>query len=172
MRLRLCAASRVKASLLPSRSNSAPQSISSWMARRPLFDQRVNGRAVAQAVAGEQRVLLVQFHLVVVAQRDRDATLRVFGRGFAEAVLGDDQDRARFGEFDCRAQPRHSGSYYKKIRIHGKVRIAGCTNGQFRSILLRCYWTLFGVEMRTRSALFWLPIRRLPRREPRKERAR
>ena len=46
--------------------------------RRTLFHQRAHGDRVAQTIAGIQRVLFVQFDLVVVAERDRDATLRVF----------------------------------------------------------------------------------------------
>ena len=57
-RLRLCAPSRANRSLAPSRSNSAPHSINSSMARRPFFDQRAHSLAVAQAVAGGERVLL------------------------------------------------------------------------------------------------------------------
>jgi len=56
--------------------------------------------------------------LVVVAERDGDATLRVFRGGFPEAVFCDHQHRTRLSEFDCRAQPGHSGSNDKKIRIH------------------------------------------------------
>ena len=35
--------------------------------RGPLFDQGVDGRLVAQPVASRKRILLVQFHFVVVA---------------------------------------------------------------------------------------------------------
>ena len=46
--------------------------------RRPFLHQCAHGPRVAQAVAGDQRVLLVQFDLVVVAQRGGDSALRVF----------------------------------------------------------------------------------------------
>src|SRR5205823_763798 len=84
--------------------------------RGAFLDERMYGLAIAQAIARLQRVLLMETDLVVIAQRDRDATLRVFGRGFAKAVLGDYQDAARFGKLDGRTQPRYSGSYDEKIR--------------------------------------------------------
>ena len=61
---------------------------------RPFFHQRMDGRAVAQAVARVERVLLVQCHFIVVAERYRDAALRIFGRRLAQRILGDDQHAA------------------------------------------------------------------------------
>ena len=78
--------------------------------RRPFFHQRVHRGAVAQTVAGVERVLLVQRDFVVVAERHGDAALGVFRAGFAKAFLGDHQNLARFGQFDGRAQPGHSGA--------------------------------------------------------------
>ena len=86
--------------------------------RRTLFHQRAHGDAVAETVAGKQGVLFVQFDLIIIAERDGDAALRVFGGGFPEAVLGDHQHRTRLGEFNGGAQPGHSGSNHEKIRIH------------------------------------------------------
>ena len=123
MRLRLCAPSRVNASRVPSRSNSAPHSISSWMAAGPSSTSVLDGRAVAQAVAGVERVLLVQLDLVVVAQGHRDAALRVFGRGFPQAVLGHHQHAPGFRQFDRRAQPGDAGSDHQKIGIHQLLAI-------------------------------------------------
>jgi len=81
MRLRLCAASRVNARRIPSRSNSAPHSMSCLDRRRPLLDQCMNSSRSAQPCAGRQRVLLMQPTSVVVAERDGRSALRVFGRG-------------------------------------------------------------------------------------------
>ena len=80
--------------------------------------QGAHGGAVAQAVAGGQGILLVQFHFVVVAQSDGDPTLGVLGRGFPETVLGDDQDPARLSQCDRGAQTSHSGPDDEKVRIH------------------------------------------------------
>ena len=60
----------------------------------------------------------MQFHFIVIAERHRDAALRVFRRGFAESVLGDDQHRPACGQFDGRAQSRHSGADHQEVWIH------------------------------------------------------
>ena len=86
------------------------------------FDQRVHGAAIAQTVAGGERVLLVQLHFVVVAERHGDAALRVLGRGFVQRVLGDHQHLARLRQFDGRAQPGHASADDKEIRIHQLLR--------------------------------------------------
>ncbi len=74
--------------------------------------------AVAEAIAGVQRVLLVQFHLVVIAQGHGDAALRIFRRGFAQALFGDHQDAAGRREFDRRAHTGNAGADHQKVRIH------------------------------------------------------
>ena len=84
--------------------------------------QGAHRRAVAEAVSRVQRVPLVQFHLIVVAQSDGDPALRIFGGGFPEAVLGDHQHLARLSQFDGGAQPGHSGSNDEKVRIHRLLR--------------------------------------------------
>jgi hypothetical protein len=56
------------------------------------FHQSVYGGLVAEAIAGDKGVLLVEFHLVVFAQGYGDAALRIFGRGFPQTVLGDYKD--------------------------------------------------------------------------------
>ncbi len=90
--------------------------------RGAFLHQRAHRRAVAQAVSRVQRVPLVQFHLIVVAQSDGDPALRIFGGGFPEAVLRHHQHLARLGQLDGGAQPGHSGSNDEKVRIHPLLR--------------------------------------------------
>ena len=90
--------------------------------RGSFLHQGAHRRTVAEAVSRVQRVLLVQFDLVVVAQSDGDPALRIFGGGFPEAVLRHDQHLARLGQFDGGAQSGHSGSNDKKVRIHSLLR--------------------------------------------------
>ena len=51
------------------------------------FDERADGFEIAEAIAGNERVLLMQLHFVVVAEGNRDAALRVLRGGFAQAVF-------------------------------------------------------------------------------------
>ena len=89
---------------------------------RPLFHQSVDGGPVAQSVAGVKGVLLVQLHLVVIPERYGDATLRVLGGRLAEALLGDHQHLARFGQFDGGTHAGHSGADHEKVGIHQLLR--------------------------------------------------
>jgi len=84
---------------------------------RAFLHQRAHGRGIAEAVSSGQRVLLVQFDLVVVAEGDGDAALRVFGGGFAERVLGDDQNAAGGGQLDRRAQSGYTGADGRKSKV-------------------------------------------------------
>ena len=59
---------------------------------RTFLNQNANGLPIAQAGAGDHRVLLVEFDFVVVAESGRDPALRVFGRGFSKTIFGDHQD--------------------------------------------------------------------------------
>ncbi len=52
------------------------------------LDQDARRIAVAEAVAGDQRVLQMQADLVLIAESDRDAALGILGVRFAELELG------------------------------------------------------------------------------------
>ena len=82
------------------------------------FNQDVHGRAEAQPVAGSERVLLMQRHFIVVAERHRHAALRVFGGRLLKAVLGDHQNASRRRQLDGGAQTGDSRSNHQKIGIH------------------------------------------------------
>ena len=83
--------------------------------RRSFLDQRVDRRDVAQPRAGRDRVLLMQPHLVVIAERDRDAALRIFRGGLPQAVLGDHQHRSRLRQFDGGPQSGDAGADHEEI---------------------------------------------------------
>jgi hypothetical protein len=67
---------------------------------------------VAEAIAGYQGVLLVEFHFVVVAEGHGDAALGVLGRGFSQTVLGDYQDLPRGCQFDGGTHAGDAGADY------------------------------------------------------------
>ena len=90
------------------------------------FTQHPHGALVAQAVAGRQRVLGVQLRRVVAADRGRDAALRVAGIPLRRPRLGQDDDVARLGELDRRAQRRDPASHDQivALQVHGYVRLS------------------------------------------------
>src|SRR6185503_16794818 len=51
-----------------------------------LLDQGVHSFAVAEPITGSYGVLFMELDLVIIAQGDRNAALRVFGGGFVQRV--------------------------------------------------------------------------------------
>ena len=90
--------------------------------RGSLFHQRVDGARVAQAVARGERILLVQFHFVVVAQGYGNPALSVLGGGLPKAVLGHDQDLTGLCQFDRGSQPGDPRANHQKIGSHRTLR--------------------------------------------------
>lgn len=86
-----------------------------------LFDKGTHGFGVAEPVAGHQSVLLVQFHFVVVIQRDGDTALSVFGRRFTQAVFGDNQNAAGRSEFDGGAKARDARANDDEIGLYVRL---------------------------------------------------
>src|SRR5690242_6094127 len=66
---------------------------------RTFFDERAYSFDIAESVTGQDRILLVEFDLIIVAESDRDSALCIFGRRLAQAVFGDDQNTARTCQF-------------------------------------------------------------------------
>ena len=91
-RLRLCAPSRVKESLIPVIELRAPLD-ELLDAHRTFFDEDARGVRVAEAVAGDERVLQVEADFVLIAERDRDAALSVLRVRFGEFQLGGQSTR-------------------------------------------------------------------------------
>jgi hypothetical protein len=85
--------------------------------RGAFFHQRVHGGLVAQAVARHQRVLLMQLHFVVIAQRGRDPALRVLRTRFLPIALGEHEDLTGGGQLDSGAQPGHTGANDQEIGV-------------------------------------------------------
>jgi 3-dehydroquinate synthase len=83
----------------------------------PFFNQRPNCFEIAKAISRHQRVLLMQFYFVVIAQGGRDSALRVFGRGFSQTVFGNDENTPFGGKFNGSPKTGYACSYYYKIRL-------------------------------------------------------
>ncbi len=86
--------------------------------RGPFFHQRVNGVAVAEAVAGCNGVLLVKLDFIIIAQCDRDAALRILRGRLVQRIFCDHQDATVRSELNGRAQSRNACANHYKIRIH------------------------------------------------------
>ena len=90
----LCAAFAASASSpSASRSNAAPHVDQLRDVARAVLDQHAHRLLVAQAVARGHRVARVQGRRVAVADRGRDAALRVAGVALGGLRLGQDEDR-------------------------------------------------------------------------------
>src|SRR3954469_239389 len=63
------------------------------------FNQSLDGFYATKPIAGDDRVLFVQLQLVVVAQRDRNPALRVFGGRLLKRIFRNHQYATRLGEF-------------------------------------------------------------------------
>ena len=82
---------------------------------RAFLDEHVDGRLVAQSVAGADRVRRVQRGAVVVADRRRDAALRVAGVALARIGLGEDGDAPGGRQRDGRAQSGDAAADDEKV---------------------------------------------------------
>ena len=70
---------------------------------------------VAEAVAGDERVLQVEADLVLVAERDRDAALSVLRVRFGEFELGQTKHTSVSGQLDCGPHAGDAGAYDNEI---------------------------------------------------------
>ena len=84
-------------------------------AHRTFFHQDAGCRLVTQSVAGFQRVVEMQADFVVVAERGRDAALRVLRVRFGDFTLGEAKHTPRRSEFHGSAQTRDACTYYDEI---------------------------------------------------------
>ncbi len=99
-----CAASCVKASFVPSLSNSAPQRMSSRDPRGAFLNERAHGLAQTEPVARLDGVFEMDRDFVLVRQRHGDAALCVFAAALGRRILGHDEDLAVPRKLDCRAE--------------------------------------------------------------------
>ena len=70
----------------------------------------VDGFGITEAISGVDSVLLVNPDLVLVAEGDSNATLRVGRCGLAKIRFGKDQHRAGLTQFNCRSDACHTGA--------------------------------------------------------------
>jgi hypothetical protein len=89
-----------------------------------LFNQRVNGFDIAEPIAGDNGVLFVQLYFVFVAERRRNATLRVFRRRFAQTVFGNYQNAASGSQVNRSTQTGNPCPYYYKVGSNALKRAA------------------------------------------------
>ena len=85
---------------------------------RTFANEHVDGSGVAEAVAGGQRVLRMQFRRVVRTKRRGDAALRITGVAFAGIGLRENNDVARRRERQRGAQTGDSAADDEKISAH------------------------------------------------------
>ena len=101
------------------------------------FDQRADGRGIAQAVARGNGVGFVQADLVVIVHGGGDAALRVFGGRFAKAILRDDENPAGGGELQGGTEPSDTGPDDDEIGFHGRGESSWYNEGP-RNFTLGC----------------------------------
>src|SRR5579875_2580032 len=106
---------------------------------RTFFDQGANCFGIAEAVAGNEGVLLVQFDLIVVAESRSYASLRIFGGRFLQTVFGDDKHPAGRGELNCGAETCNAGPYDDVIRtdVFGSGDMSMIALREIRGMVLR-----------------------------------
>ena len=72
---------------------------------RPFVHEHVDGFRVAQARAGEQRILVMEFGLVVVREDGGDASLRIASIAVEERLLRDHKNALRLAQLQRRIEP-------------------------------------------------------------------
>jgi hypothetical protein len=77
---------------------------------------------IAQAVASDDGVLLVELHFVVIVERDGDAALRILGGRLAQAVFGDDQNTTSRSELDRGPEPCNASANHNEIGVNVRTR--------------------------------------------------
>jgi len=82
---------------------------------RAFFYKHSDGFSVAQPRACVDRVLKVQPYVIVVAQYDGDAALRVFSIRFGYDIFGEHQNPARGCESNRGAQSGNTASNYYEV---------------------------------------------------------
>src|SRR6185295_2423148 len=77
---------------------------------RSFFDEHGDSIGIAESRARIDGVLIMQLDRVVIAQRDRNSALRVFGVGLSDLIFGENGNSAVLGELDGGSQPGYSAS--------------------------------------------------------------
>src|SRR6185436_4485668 len=85
---------------------------------RSFFDQHGDGIGITEPRAYIDRVLVMQLDRIVIAQRDRNAALRVFGVGLSDLIFGENGNSAVLGKLDRGSQPGYSASNDDEGNLH------------------------------------------------------
>jgi len=96
---------------------SAPLDQPLYCSRTFLYE-RANRLFITQSVAGDYRVVFMQFHFIVIAESRGNSALSVLGGRFAQRILGYNQHTPRRGELDCRAQTGNTCSNHDEICLN------------------------------------------------------
>ena len=122
--------------------------------RRAFLDDRADGRFLAQARAGLQRVAHVQLEGVLLAGHRRDAALGVVGVGLGAVLLGDDRHAPVRRDFRAqRTAPRC------RCPGQGSRRISSRFNSAQRRRFVQCRLAVFEVaHSRSLGELAALPL--------------
>jgi len=94
-----------------------------------ILDQHSRRFRIAEAIAGVERVLLVEADFVFVAEGYGNSALRPCSGGIAEIGFGEDQNAAGAAEFNGGAQTGDARAYYCVIGLVGGGR---GSHGRFR----------------------------------------
>ena len=90
---------------------------------RSFFDEHADGLGIAEPRARIDGVLIMKLDRVVIAQRDRNAALRVFRVGLSDLIFGENGNSAVLGELDGGSQPGDSASENDELNLAGHTRI-------------------------------------------------
>ena len=104
------------------------------------FDENANCFEVAEAVTGDQGVVLMKLDLIVVAERRGYSALRVFRRRLAQTVLGDDENAAEASEFDSGTKACYASA------DHDEIGANALNGGRDKHMVQRVYMPLFEVR--------------------------
>ena len=89
-------------------------------ARRPFFDQHARGLFVAQAVAGLQRVFQMQPDFIFIAERGRNAALRILRVGLRDFALGEAEHAACGRKLHRSAQAGNARAHHDEVGLGRK----------------------------------------------------
>lgn len=91
---------------------------------RAFFDEDANGLGIAQSGSRSQRIFIVQLDLIVVAEDDGDASLRVFGARFGETVFGEDENTTDTSQFNGCPQASNAAADDDEISLRAHLSSA------------------------------------------------
>ena len=125
-RWRVCAPSRPRSSSPPaSRASRTPRSSRRWTCAGPSLHAQLDDLAIAQAVAGDQRVLDVLLEAVVGREHRGDAALGPVGVGVGRPLLRDHDDAAVLGGEEREVEPGDSRSDDEVVGLERLGHVSG-----------------------------------------------